>query len=81
MILRFMLLSPFCVEAGEVTYPLTHVTVLLGVEDRSLLLLLARSTQPLRFKHASRHRYLALSRTTPSAHEPHSVYKKQTSKE
>jgi hypothetical protein len=35
-----------------------------------LLLLLARSTQPLRFKHASRHRYLALSRTTQRAHEP-----------
>jgi hypothetical protein len=35
----------------------------------SLLLPLARSTQPLRFKHASLHRYLALSRTTQSAHE------------
>jgi hypothetical protein len=31
---------------------------------------LARSTQPLRFKHASRRRYLALARTTQSAHEP-----------
>jgi len=35
-------------------------------EDMSLLLPLARSTQPLRFKHASRHRYPALSRTTQS---------------
>jgi len=31
VILRFMLLSPFCVEAVEVTSPLTHATVLLSV--------------------------------------------------
>ena len=46
----------------------------------SFLLPLARITQPLRFKHASRHRYLALSRTTLSGHEPLLYCQKQWQK-